>query len=330
MPAPTISGVSPTSGTRAGGNPVVITGTNFTNPTVSSVTFDGNASMFTVTSDSALVATAPAHAVGAVTITVTNASGNATATYTYTTGITLAPAAGGTGGGTTVDIHGTNLQDTTALYFGVHPATSFTQLSTTHVQAVTPAGCGAVDVTVTTAAGTSGPAKFFYADPPVAVSASPTAGPLGGGTAVTVTGTNLAHATSVTFGGTPGTITANTAGSITATTPAHATTGSVTILVTTPGGVTDNLTFAYVNPPTITTITPITGTTLGGDTVTINGTNLATTTQVTFGGTPVTSFASLSDTKLAVVTPPHALGLVDVVVTNPAGSTTAPGVLTYL
>jgi hypothetical protein len=64
MAVPTISGVSPVSGTMAGGNPVVIRGTNFTNPTVTSVSFGGNPSTFTVDLDTQITATAPAGARG--------------------------------------------------------------------------------------------------------------------------------------------------------------------------------------------------------------------------------------------------------------------------
>jgi hypothetical protein len=49
---------------------------------------------------------------------------------------------------------------------------------------------------------------------------------------------------------------------------------------------------------------------------------------VTFDGTPVTALAPLGDTKLAVVTPAHALGIVTVVLTNPVGSDTT--IFTYI
>ena len=60
-------------------------------------------------------------------------------------------------------------------------------------------------------------------------------GPAGGGTPVTVTGTNLSGATAVDFGSTPGTITADSSNSVTATSPAG--TGTVDVTVVTPSGV---------------------------------------------------------------------------------------------
>jgi hypothetical protein len=329
MPAPTITAVSPDSGTAAGGNPVVITGTNFTNPAVTSVTFDGTAAAFSINSGTRITATAPAHATGSVTVAVTNASGTATATYSYRTGLTLAPTTGAQGGGTTVDIYGSNLAGTTAVKFGTRSAT-FTQLSGTHVQAVSPSGAGSIGVTVAAPGGTSAPASFFYVNPPLKTELSPSAGALGGGTLVTISGRYLSNAVSVDFGDAAGTIASNDDGAIAVSSPPGAESGPASVLVTTPGGTTDGLTFTYTNAPTITGVTPITGTTAGGTTVTITGTNLSTTTQVTFGGTTATPFAALSDTKLVVVTPPHALGIVNVVVTNPAGSATATGAFTYL
>jgi hypothetical protein len=69
---------------------------------------------------------------------------------------------------------------------------------------------------------------------PTVASVNPTWGPVAGGSAVTITGTNLASATAVKFGSTPGTVTADSATSITATAPSG--TGTVDVTVTTPGG----------------------------------------------------------------------------------------------
>jgi hypothetical protein len=327
MAVPTITSISPSSGTTAGGNPVVIRGTNLNTPAVSSVTFDGNAASFTVNSDTQITATAPAHAAGSVTVTVTNADGSATTTYTYTTGTTVSPTSGTSAGGTTVDIFGTNLSGTTAVKFGTKAALSFTQISGTHVQAVSPSGSGVVGVTITTPGGTSAPVNYFYVNPPTKSSVSPSSGPTAGGTSVTITGNNLSNASSVTFGGVAGTITANTAGSITVTAPVG-TAGNASIVVTAPGGTTDGLTFTYVATPTIAGVTPTVGSTNGGDTVTITGTGLTTTQQVTFGGVPA-AFGVVDDGTVAAITPANAAGTVDVVVTTDGGSATSVGAFTY-
>ena len=75
--------------------------------------------------------------------------------------------------------------------------------SATSITATSPAGTGTVDVTVTTVGGTSAtsPAdQFTYVAAPTVTSISPTSGPTGGGTSVTITGTNLGGASAVDFG----------------------------------------------------------------------------------------------------------------------------------
>jgi hypothetical protein len=77
--------------------------------------------------------------------------------------------------------------------------------------------------------------------------------------------------------------------------------------------------------PVITSIVPNVGPTTGGQTVTINGQNFTGATSVTFGGTPCASFTVVSATQITCVTPPHAAGVVEVVVTTPVGSNVTTG-----
>ncbi len=75
----------------------------------------------------------------------------------------------------------------------------------------------------------------------------------------------------------------------------------------------------------VTSISPTSGSTVGGTTVTINGSDFSGVTGVSFGGTPATSFTVVSPTKITAVAPPHAAGIVDVTVANPGGnSPTSP------
>lgn len=60
----------------------------------------------------------------------------------------------------------------------------------------------------------------------------------------------------------------------------------------------------------------------GNEYIVITGTDLSTVTSVTFGGASAT-INSASPTSVNVTLPPHAAGVVDVVVTNPTGSYTA-------
>ena len=65
------------------------------------------------------------------------------------------PTSGPTTGGTVVTIIGTNFTGVTAVQFGGSFASSFTVISSTELNAATPAGSGTVDVTVTNPDGTS-------------------------------------------------------------------------------------------------------------------------------------------------------------------------------
>ena len=98
--APTISSISPNSGSTNGGTAVTITGTNFSSG--ATVTFGGTAaSNVTVVSSTSITATTPAHAAGAVNVVVSDSNGSGTLTngFTYTTstvGISFAQVASAT------------------------------------------------------------------------------------------------------------------------------------------------------------------------------------------------------------------------------------------
>src|SRR5207248_5935231 len=97
-------------------------------------------------------------------------------------------------GGTSITITGTNFTNATGVSFGSNPASSFTVDSATQITATTPAGTGTVDVTVTTAGGTSATNaadQYTYVAAPTVTGVSPSAGPTASGTSVTITGTNF-------------------------------------------------------------------------------------------------------------------------------------------
>jgi hypothetical protein len=115
----------------------------------------------------------------------------------------LTPAEGPEAGGTHVTISGTNLDGASSVKFG-ETAASFIVVSPTAIEAVAPPGTGSVDVTVATERGASALAsgdRFRYVAPPSVTAVSPARGPQSGGTAVTISGANLAGATAVQFGG---------------------------------------------------------------------------------------------------------------------------------
>jgi len=79
-------------------------------------------------------------------------------------------------------------------------------------------------------------------------------------------------------------------------------------------------------PPTVTSISPTSGTTAGGTSVTLTGTSFTGATAVSFGGTAAASFTVNSATSISATSPAHAAGTVDVTVTTPSG-TSATSVL---
>ena len=80
--------------------------------------------------------------------------------------------------------------------------------------------------------------------------------------------------------------------------------------------------------PTVTAISPSTGSTSGGTSVTITGTNFASATSVSIGGT-LASFVIVNSTTITATTPPHAAGATSVQVTTPGGTNATNALFTY-
>jgi hypothetical protein len=249
------------------------------------------------------------------------------------------PTSGSTVGATAVTVSGTGFQTGATVTFGGTAATSVVVAANgLSLTAVTPAhAAGLVSIVVTNpaaAAGLSGTLTnaFTYIPPPTVTSVAPATGPLAGGTAVTITGTGFqtTGTTTVSFGGTAATsVVVVSATSITATTPAHAA-GAVSVVVTNPDGQVNgaNTAFTY-GQPTVTSVTPNTGTLAGGTPVTIAGTNFLSGATVTIGGVAATSVVVVSATSITATTPAGAAGAANVVVTTTSGSGTLTGGYTY-
>ena len=84
-----------------------------------------------------------------------------------------------------------------------------------------------------------------------------------------------------------------------------------------------------VTPPTISGISPTSGTTAGGTTLTITGSNLASVTSVSIGGISVTP-TSISATSITVLTPSGSAGAKIVTVFAPSGPVDGNDVFTYV
>lgn len=179
------------------------------------------------------------------------------------------------------------------------------------------------------------------AAPPAVSSISPTSGTAAGGTVVTINGANFATAAGVTtvrFGATASAaVICTTTTTCTATSP-PGTPGTVDVRVTVVGqtsAVVNADRFTYTaTVPTISSVSPATGTEAGGTVLTINGTGLGSGANVTVGGVSATNISCASSTSCTATTPAAATAApfspVAVLVTVAGNSTTAPNAFTYV
>ena len=361
---PTVTGVSPASGPTPGGTAVTITGTNFqgfngVGPATRVEFGTTNAPGFTVVDATHITVSSPpspAYATGPVDVRVTTGGGKSAVNtagcpsgscdrYTYVlapapTLASVSPGDGPVAGGTVVQVNGSNFLPTPTVTFGGASATAVVYDSPTQLHATTPAGtAGPVDVVVTNPDGQSVKLSggYTYVAVPTVTSISPSSGPTAGGGTLVINGTHLdgyqgtGGATAVHIGtqSAPFTISGQ---QITVTAiPAATAAGPVHVTVTTDGGTspTSNADlYTYVDPPTITGISPSAGPLAGGTTVVITGTNFTGSggaggaTAVKFGTADATSFTVDSATQVTAHSPAHAAGLVDVTVVT-AGGTSA-------
>src|SRR6202142_3523065 len=175
-------------------------------------------------------------------------------------------------------------------------------------------GCGGGTIKPNTTNPSSNPA-------PTVTSIAPNSGTINGGTTVTIAGTGFLAGATVSLGGTAATgVTLVSSTSITAITPVHAA-GAVNVMVTNTDAQSVTLTSGYTystsNPaPTVTSISPNSGTINGGTAVTVRGTGFLTGATLKLGGTAATSVTVVNSTTISATTPAHAAGATSVVVTN--------------
>jgi hypothetical protein len=265
---PGIIDFSPSSG--GAGVVVTINGNNLNN--ITSVTFGGvPAASFTVVNDQMITATVANGATGDIKLSGSN--GNISISgFVYfpapsITSFTPSTAAAGT----VVTINGQNLSTVSAVSFGGTPATYFTVMSNTEVQAIVGSGSSG-NITLSTLGGNALASGFIYIPAPQVMSISPSTGT--NGTIVTITGNNFNNATEVNFGITPAASFSVLSSTSIQATVLGGSSGSVT--VTTPGGSAAVAGFTFVSPPapSITNFTPFSG--VPGTVITLTGNNFST------------------------------------------------------
>ena len=154
--------------------------------------------------------------------------------------------------------------------------------------------------------------------PPTITGVNPPSGLYSLATAITITGTGFNQGLEVLVDGVmAGNITAVSVTQITANTPAGSI-GAKILKVTNPDGQYVTGDFTYNPLPTVTGITPVSGSGIGGTPVTITGTGfIPGVPRVTIGANEATGVTRVSDTQLTAVTPANAAsGVKTVTVTN--------------
>jgi len=384
LPAITISGTN-------------FTGSGFA---TTGVSFGGTpAATFHITNSTTLTATPPAGS-GLIDITVTTSSTDGTSvetsvtsssdTYVYApvpTVTNVSPNAGPTGGQNVVTLTGaafeSNNSGSNANFAATDVIVDLTDIGTSPcpptpsspcftvntptkitIGYMPPHGAGPIHITVETVGGTStasSGSQYTYQVLPTVTGVSPTAGVLGGGNNITVTGTDFTGATHVLVDGNPFSPCPSSPcfifGSSTSITfqglPPHAA-GTVDIIVETPAGTSatnPSDQYAYAPVPTVTLLSPHVGSPNPGNIVNVTGTAFEsgsnfTTTIVSVGAAAITTtpcaisptapcFTVNTATSITIGFMPGQVlngpDQVDITVTTPGGTSaaTSSNVYTY-
>jgi hypothetical protein len=299
---PVITSFSPAMAGR--GATVIIKGSHFAG---ASQVYFGNTPVtgFTITADSTISAIVGRGASGYVRIVTVNGTDSMSG-FIYNPVLPVISSFSPTAvrEGDQVTIKGSNFTGTTSVTFGGVPAT-FAVVSDSVISVL--AGAGATGkVMVIGPDGADSLGGFTYTGTTVD-GFSPAVG--GKGAVVTIKGTNMRNAYSVSFGGilaTAFTVLSDT--SMTATVSTGAT-GAVK--VSTPQGSGSRNGFLWILPPVINSYTPTVGDV--GDTIRVNGKYFTYTDSVVFGGTRATWFKIINDTSLVAVLTTGSSGDVNVI-----------------
>jgi hypothetical protein len=326
---PTLTSVTPNTGTQGVSVPVTLTGTNFVSGAAVNVSGSGvtvsNVSVVSATQVTATFTVASNATLGTRNVTVTTA-GSTSNPVTFTinppagpTITSISPNSGTQGVSVPVTLTGTNFVSGAAVNVSGSGVTvsnvsvvSTTQLTATFTIASN-ATLGARNVTVTTSAGTSGAVTFtvnVLTAAPTLSSISPSSGTQGATVPVTLTGTDFVSGAAVNVSGSGVTVSNVSAVSTTQLTAtftiaSNASAGTVNVTVTTPAGTSGSVPFG-INapaPPVIASLGP-TSVIAGGTsfTLTVIGTGFAPSAVVQWNGSSLTT-TFVNATQLTAAVP---------------------------
>ena len=368
--APTITSLSTTSGSPSGGYSTTITGTGFL--IVNRVSFNGNYVYVTPMSDTQMTVNVPASGSfqGKVDVSVFNSWNSATLTNGFeyigtTPTITSIDTTTGTvAGGTQLTLTGTDLlaisgfvgYSTNSPYnsylkFGNAYVNNFVSTSNTQLVFKMPPGTSATTVDATLwngwhTATLSNAFTYLPIPSPTITSISPTSVSMLTQPLVTVTGKNLENVTSIQVGGNTVGYSSRSATQLTFNAPQSLFSGSVDVKVLTASDsatVTNGLTYAAIQAPTITSLDVNSGSALGGTQIIVTGSGFLThygyysgnSTPLGYGfvrlGSQWIYPKSFSDTSIIFTTGSNStLGAADLTIGNFWASTTLSNAFTFL
>jgi hypothetical protein len=240
------------------------------------------------------------------------------------------PESGPTAGGTPVTITGSGFVSPATVAIG-SAASAVEVISETEIKATTAATTvGPAEVVVSDASGTSngGPKYTYIAPPPSVESITPNQGPTAGGTPVTIKGKGFLEGSTVTIGGAASEVKVVNEEEITAKTPVGS--GAPEVIVTDTGGSsTLGPTYIFIAPPSVESITPNQGPTVGGTPVTITGSGFVSPATVTIGSA-ATEVVVHSETEITAKTAATSVGPAEVVVSDENGTSTLGSSYNYV
>ncbi|AYB41874.1 IPT/TIG domain-containing protein [Paenibacillus lautus] len=347
---PEVQNVSPNKGLTLGNESITIHGAHFINGV--KVYFNNTLITSEFVSNTELLATTP-NWVNAefVKVKVVNPDGQEAVLdsgyqYVYPKPVieSISPNQGMVSGNLSVDIKGQHFLNGAKVFFDGVQLQNVVFYSSNQLKVRTPVWANAdiVNVKVVNPDGQEDTELdgFTYQLPsaPVVSGINPVEGPLSGGTAVSITGSNLGSVTELYLDSMKVEIKSNSGTVLTFTTPKATIPGKVDVKVIDQYGRESSLpdAFEYLSPPpppvpTITTITPNEGAMKGGYTVVVKGTNFESTSKV-FVNDVSAATLFYSSNELRITIPASTMsGAVDVKVLNMSGEKViASGAFTYL
>jgi uncharacterized protein (TIGR03437 family) len=342
---PTLTSITPNSGTAGTSVSVTLTGTNFVTGGGTLVKVSSGAAVSSVNVISATQLTATfaisGAASGSANVSVTTSGGTSgTVPFSYSPPVptltSVSPNSGARGTGVTVTLAGTNFIAGATVSSGNAGVgvSGVNVVSSTQINAIftisAGASLGAGNVTVTTSGGTTGAVSFTVTGgAPTLTSISPTSGVAGTSIPVILTGTNFISGATVNVsiaGVSVSGVTVVSATQIDATFTSSACAslgGNVT--VTTSGGTTGPVSFAFTSAaPTLTSISPNSGVAGTSVLVTLTGTNVCgAPANPNYAGITVINQVFVSATQITatfVIAPGAIAGTANVTVTTPGGT----------